>query len=280
MAPATRRRIRCRPSTLVTALAAVAVAACGVPGILLPEGELLRNVYVRGSSAIATVALTFDDGPNGRCTDAVLDALAEQSVRATFFVLGANLAGGHNDALLARMVRDGHTVGIHGHTHRVRPLFHEHSIAGEIHAALDAVDRSLRRAGVTDPPRIVFFRPPFGLVTGATAHAVAAAGLAVVEWTVSVGDWQAGRQADEVTAAILARVRPGDVIVLHDGDETHQRSGVRCVDRPLAAEAVRRLVPALATRGLGVVPLAELLGTVARDGPRAASSSDVVTRTR
>src|SRR5207253_8914358 len=105
-----------------------------------------------------------------------------------------------------------------------------------------------------------------------------AAGVAVVGGTVSVGDWRAGH-ADDVTAAILARVRPGDVIVLHDGDETHQRSGVRCVDRPLAAEAVRRLVPALATRGLGVVPLAELLGTVARDGPRA-TSSDAVTRTR
>jgi len=264
VAAAKRRRIERRPALLLAALATGALVACRVPGFLLPEGELLRDVYLRGSSAVPTVALTFDDGPNGRCTEAVLDALAEQRVQATFFVLGANLAAGHNDALLARMVREGHTIGIHGHTHRVRPLFHAHLIAGEIHAALEAVDRSLRRAGVPDPPRVTFFRPPFGLVTGITARAAAAAGLALVEWTVSVGDWQAGRRADEVTAAILARVRPGDVIVLHDGDETHQRSEERCVDRGVAAETVGLLVPALAARGLAVVPLGELLGLVAR----------------
>ena len=105
-------------------------------------------MFVRGSPAVPAVALTFDDGPNGRCTEAVLDALAEQRVRATFFVLGANVATGHNDTLLARMVREGHTVGIHGHSHRVRPLFREPLVAGEIRAALDDVDRAFRRAGV------------------------------------------------------------------------------------------------------------------------------------
>ena len=79
-----------------------------------------------------------------------------------------------------------------------------------------------------------------------------------------------------MAGAILARVRPGDVIVLHDGDGTHQRSGERCVDRPLAAEIVRHLVPALAARGLGVAPLTELLGIVARDTPPV----DVATRTK
>ena len=233
-------------------------------------------MFVRGSPAVPAVALTFDDGPNGRCTEAALDALAEQRVPATFFVLGANVATGRNDALLARMVREGHTVGIHGQSHRVRPLFRQPLVAGEIRAALDGVDRALRRAGVPDPPHVMFFRPPFGVLTGPTARATAAAGLAVVEWTISVGDWQTGRHADEVAGAILARVRPGDVIVLHDGDGTHQRSGERCVDRPLAAEIVRRLVPALAARGLGVAPLTELLGIVARDTPPV----DVATRTR
>src|SRR5207244_5979210 len=106
MAPVTRRRIGRRLSTFVTPLAAVAAAACRMPGMLLPEGDLLRDVYVRGSPAVPTVALTFDDGPNGRCTEAVLDALAAQRVRGTFFVLGANVATGHNDTLLARLVSE------------------------------------------------------------------------------------------------------------------------------------------------------------------------------
>src|SRR5207247_8995619 len=112
------------------------------------------------------------------------------------------------------------------------------SVGGEIRAALDGVERALRRAGVPDPPHVMFFRPPFGVVPGPTARATAAAGLAVVEWTISVGDWQTGRHAGEVAGAILARVRPGDGIVVHDGAGTSQRTGERRVDRPLASELV------------------------------------------
>jgi len=236
------------------------VAACAPPGVLLPAGDLLRDAHLRGSPSVPTVALTFDDGPNGRCTEAVLDALGVLGVPATFFVLGANVAGGQNDALLARMVREGHSLGIHSHTHRVRPLFLRALTAAELDAATAAVDRALRRAGLLAPPPVRLFRPPFGFLTEPAARAASAAGLDIVEWTVSVGDWRRGQRAEDLTQEILARVRPGDVIVLHDGDGTHQRSAERCVDRPLAAETVRLLVPALTARGLRVVPLEALLG--------------------
>src|SRR5213075_672907 len=74
---------------------------------------------------------------------------------------------------------------------------------------------------------------PFGFLTEAAARAAAEAGFRIVEWTVSVGDWERERRAEEITGAILARVRPGDVIVLHDGDRTHHRSRERwCVRSP------------------------------------------------
>src|SRR5262249_42647564 len=81
--------------------AVVAILAGCSAGVVLPHGELLRDVFLRGSPATPTVALTFDDGPNGVCTAAVLDALHDLGAPATFFVLGANVARGQNDALLA-----------------------------------------------------------------------------------------------------------------------------------------------------------------------------------
>jgi peptidoglycan/xylan/chitin deacetylase (PgdA/CDA1 family) len=228
--------------------------------VLLPEPDLLRDVYLRGSPRVPTVALTFDDGPNGRCTEAVLDALRATGAPAAFFLLGANVARGQDDALLARMVREGHSIGVHSHRHGVRRLFWRELTAQDLRAAVTAVDAALRRAGIADPPPVTFFRPPFGLLTGPAARAVAAAGLRVIEWTVSVGDWRSGRRAEEVTAALLDRIQPGDVIVLHDGNGTHQRSSERCVDRPLAADVVRRLVPALAARGIRPAPLPDVLG--------------------
>ena len=226
----------------------------------MPEGDLLRDVYLRGSAAVPTVALTFDDGPNGQCTAAVLDALAETHTPATFFVLGANVRAGDNATLLGRMVREGHTIGLHGDRHRVRPAFLRGLTAEDLAIALTTIDGALRAAGVADPPHVRFFRPPFGFVLEPLVRATTAADLAIVEWTVSVRDWEHGRTADDVTDAILARVRPGDIVVLHDGDATHQRSLVRCADRGIVADVVRRVVPALAARGLRPAPLGEVLG--------------------
>jgi len=228
--------------------------------VLSPQGELLRDVYVRGLPAVRTVALTFDDGPNGKCTEAVLDALREVGAPGAFFVLGRNVAPGRNDHLLARMVREGHTIGVHSETHRVRPLFWRDLTGDELRATRRAVEEALARAGVPDPPPLTLFRPPFGFLTEAAAHGAADAGFSVVEWTISVRDWKRGRRAADVADAIMTRVRPGDVIVLHDGDGTSQRSLEQCRDRAIVADAVRILVPALAARGLRPAPLGEVLG--------------------
>ena len=231
-----------------------------VPGFLLPEHDLLRNVHVGGLETHPTVALTFDDGPNGRCTEAVLDALAETGAPATFFVLGANVATGLNDHALGRMVREGHAIGIHSYDHSVRRQFLHILIESDLRRTLDAVAASLRRAGIADPPPVRYYRPPFGFVTVPAARTAAELGMVVVEWTVSERDWEQGREAGELTNAILAHVRPGDVIVLHDGFITAQRSGDVCTDRAVVAQVVRRLLPALHERGLRPAPLSEVLG--------------------
>src|SRR5439155_14221670 len=151
---------------------------------------------------------------------------------ATFFVLGENVAREQDDALLARMAREGHTIGVHSETHAVRPLFLRGATAAELGAARAAVDAALARAGIAERPAVTLFRPPFGLLTEAAARAAARAGFLIVEWTVSVADWEGGRRPEGITDAILARVRPGGVVVLPAGDRTHHRSLARFRDRP------------------------------------------------
>ena len=241
--------------------AVVVVAACAFPPVLIPTHQLLRDVYVRGPGNAPVVALTFDDGPNGRCTADILDALAETATPATFFVLGANVAGAENAALVARMVREGHEVGLHGWAHSLNPLFDRGWTQTDIDRARDAVVHALRDAGFADiEPR--YYRPPFGFLTAAVVHAAATRHLAIVEWTVSVEDWRNGRTAAELADAVIAEARPGDILVLHDGDKTNQRSQHACVDRPEHAEAVRRLIPGLAAHGLRVARLAEVLTSI------------------
>lgn len=63
------------------------------------------------------VVLTFDDGPNPETLDRVLQALASQCVRATFFMTGANLAS--HPELGQRVVQAGHTPALHSFAHPV-----------------------------------------------------------------------------------------------------------------------------------------------------------------
>jgi len=240
-------------------LALVATAGCAVPGVVVPANGLLRGVHLRGPGRAPVIALTFDDGPNGRCTEAVLDALAATRAPATFFVLGANVDAGTDDALLARMVADGHEIALHGYRHGVRRLFFRDLTEEDLARAADAVAAALARRG-EPPARLRFFRPPYGVLLGPSARAAAARDLAVVLWTLSARDWARGRRAEDVAAELLATAGPGDVIVLHDGHETRHESTTVCRNRAVAADVVRRLVPALAARGLRVAPLAEVLG--------------------
>jgi len=240
--------------------ASLVAAACGVPGVLVPEGDLLRDAHWRGSPAVPTVALTFDDGPNGRCTAAVLDALATVHAPGTFFVLGTNVATPGNEGLLARMVHEGHAIGIHGYWHGIRRLFWQDLTEDDVASTTRAITGALARDGVAPAPPVRFFRPPFGFLLEQTARAAAAAHVHVVEWSVSVHDWKSDLTGADIAAAVLARVRPGDVVLLHDGDGTHQRSRDRCVDRATLVDAIPILVPALRARGLEPAPLANVLG--------------------
>lgn len=76
-------------------------------------------VYEPYSSAVGTVYLTFDDGPS-YLTGEVLDVLAANGVKATFFIL--DYSAGHR-WLIQRMINEGHTVGIHGYSHDYATIY-------------------------------------------------------------------------------------------------------------------------------------------------------------
>ena len=57
------------------------------------------------------VALTFDDGPNNKYTEKLLDGLKERDVKASFFLIGESIAG--NEAIVKRMDEEGHLIGVH-----------------------------------------------------------------------------------------------------------------------------------------------------------------------
>ena len=99
------------------------------------------------------MALTFDDGPNARYTEALLDGLKEREVRASFFLVGQCIEG--NEDTVRRMAEEGHLIGVHCMEHR--DLTRE----SEEEAVRQLMDTAAMIGAVTGRmPE--YIRPPFG----------------------------------------------------------------------------------------------------------------------
>lgn len=225
---------------------AVALAALVTDAIARPGSSLFYPTVRHGPRGDRRVALTFDDGPDPATTPAVLAALAETQARATFFVIGKALAA--QPDLARRIAAAGHALGNHSWRHS-----RWQNLRGA-RSHLDEIDRCQRAvcavAGTAAP---ILYRPPIGLKSGGLASAAWRRRVTIVAWSLHSRDT---RLADprRIARRVLARVRGGDIILLHDG---HDLPGRR---RPHCAEAVRLIVHGLRERGFECVTVPELLG--------------------
>ena len=153
-----------------------------------------------------TFSLTFDDGPDPAWTPAVLDALARVGARATFFVLGA-AAEPYPEPVL-RALEEGHAVELHGYEH----LRHsEHSVE---RVAEDAERGLAVLRGLGARPAL--WRVPWGDVASFTPALADLVGLTLAGWTADTVDWR-GDDAATMLATIEPQLRPGAVVLAHDG---------------------------------------------------------------
>ena len=195
------------------------------------------------------VALTFDDGPNVRFTPLVESILDQHGVKGTFFTVGKALDA--RPDITRSLVADGHLVANHSYRHDARgwldPRYPE----------LDQTQRAfVRQLGVCP----TFYRPPHGQHTPLLARVVARHHMTMVGWEASGGDWNA-RDPAVVVRRVLARVRPGSVINLHDGLD-----GNLWADRSVLVRALPAILDGLERRGLHPVRLDVLLGVNGYDG--------------
>ena len=193
------------------AKAAILVVAALVGGVAafreLPAFDPLGRVRWRlPDRAERACAITFDDGPSAHTTR-VLDILARHQVKATFFVLAANAR--RHPEVLRQVAAQGHTVAIHGVTHRKVHRDDEASVAREVSTAIE----ELSALGVP-PARL--YRPPHGLKSGASLRA--ARKLDCQTWAWSRGIWDTDKPDPAVLVKRATRFACARmVLLLHDG---------------------------------------------------------------
>jgi cellulose synthase/poly-beta-1,6-N-acetylglucosamine synthase-like glycosyltransferase/peptidoglycan/xylan/chitin deacetylase (PgdA/CDA1 family)/spore germination protein YaaH len=194
------------------------------------------------------VALTFDDGPDGRWTSQILDTLKSRGVNGMFFVVGRNVEA-HIPTLL-REVREGNEFGNHTFSHPNLAMTPKFLIKLEIDANERLLEALLNR-------RTVFFRPPFlGDANPSTEDELIPVEIATNRGYVTAGlrvdgeDWVKGVTAPQIIQNVLMSRDSGNVVLLHDGGG----------DRSATVAALGPLIDSLKARGDTIVLLSELAG--------------------
>ena len=197
----------------IAILAMAAVIGARVAFKEIPAFDPLGRVHWRlPRQAERACAITFDDGPSAH-TRRVVEILGRQQVKATFFVLAANAR--RHPEVLRLVAEQGHTVAIHGVTHKKIHHASEAAVERELSSAI----AELSALGVP-PARL--YRAPHGLKNAATFRAARKLGCQV--WAWSRGIWDTDGPAPDVLVRRATRFACSRmVLLLHDGrgDEEH-----------------------------------------------------------
>ncbi len=213
-----------------------------------PYSQFFGRFPYRAKSAEKQIALTFDDGPNGEFTSALLDILKTQSVPATFFVVGKAVAV-HPD-LAKQIVQDGHVIGNHSYDH----VFLNYLKAPRFEEQIQSTQEIIKK---TTDKKPALFRPPWLYRQPALFSTLKRLHLQPVSG-VFCHPFEVGQiSAERIARAAVRRARPGGILIFHDGHDGHDGN------RQQTIEAVRLTIEQLKRQGYKFTTVDKLLAVPA-----------------
>lgn len=208
--------------------------------IFVPSAGVLCPVYTRFETGRPEIWLTIDDGPDEEDTPRILDLLDRHGARATFFLIGER--ADRLPHLVSEILRRGHQAGHHTQTHPSATFWC--ASPARVRAELDAGLLALGRAGAHPS----YFRAPVGIKNLYLAQALGERGLTCVGWSVRSRD-TLGRDPARVAARVGRAVRPGSIVLMHEGASLARSVRVRALELVLDQLAARRMACVLPAAG-------------------------------
>jgi len=170
----------------------------------------------QGDPALPNLALVFNVGAGYEPATQILDVLAEQHQRSTFFVMGW-WADRHPD-VLKQIADGGHEIASHGHS-----IFDlTQASPDQVRADLLAADASI--SAVTGRSTLPLWSPSAGYRNARVRQIAADLGYRPILWTVDSGDWTTDATPESVYSHIVNGAQNGAIIVLHFDSPTTTNS--------------------------------------------------------
>jgi peptidoglycan/xylan/chitin deacetylase (PgdA/CDA1 family) len=186
------------------------------------------------------VALTFDDGPSPTNTRKLLKVLQRFKVKATFFVIGHSAS--FHPSIVKAEIAAGMEVANHSWSHPYLKPF-KSLPSRVIRSEIGLTQRELLSLGATSG----LFRPPGGTFSPRVIDIAKESDARLVMWSIDPKDWQPGRTSRQIVDAVLSKVGPGSIVILHDGGG----------DRSATIGALPGIIRGIRAKGLQIVTIGE-----------------------
>jgi len=161
------------------------------------------------NSQTSKILLTFDDGPNPKTTECILNELDKLSIKSIFFCVGENLE--RNPTLAREILSQGHEIGNHTYKHKkINKLNKKETI--------ESIKKVQEFALNTFDYKIKYFRPPHGRFTLRTNRILKEVGLINVMWSLLTYDYK--NDLNIVRFALAKYLTKNSIIVLHDSNKS------------------------------------------------------------
>lgn len=197
-----------------------------------------NDVFVNGDSNKKEVALTFDDGPDGKVTPKILDILKENNVKGNFFFLGENAA--RFPSVVRRADKEENLVLNHSYNHPDFKKENNDEIKNQILKTEDIIYKIIGKK-----PAIL--RPPYGDVDQVIVNSILTTNNKIAIWSIDTLDWSQ-KEKDNIVRNVLDNLRPGDIILMHSNG-----------DKSMTAEALPEIIKGIKEKGYEIVTLDKML---------------------
>ena len=215
---------------------------------LYEEFPSYLTVSHQGKGKDDEVAISFDDGPDAEWTPQILDILKFRGVKASFFVVGANME--ENPGLVRRIVQEGHEIGVHTYTHPNLSQISEERVKIELNATQRLIETLTGKS-------TILFRPPYSADSRPTGFSeilpvkmAQDMGYLTVAEDIDPEDWAEPGVEQILERVKLSRQMGGNIVLLHDAGG----------DRAQTVESLPLVLDYLEDRGDQIVSLSRLLG--------------------
>jgi peptidoglycan-N-acetylglucosamine deacetylase len=227
--------------TLMAAIAIIAVIAAAFQVSKSRTFQFFGEIVPRINTRQKVVALTFDDGPTPGITEEVLSTLNEEGVKATFFVIGADLERNLEEG--RKIVAAGHELGNHTYSHERMVLKTPSFIESEI----ERTDQLIRQAGYQSA---IHFRPPYGKKLILLPYFLSKTSRKTITWDVEPDSYpEIAADANRIIAHVMEKSSPGSIILLH----------VMYKSRGESLKAVKGIITGLKGEGYSFKTVSEML---------------------